>query len=134
MLKVGTNTLMFEEYEFSHNEARDFKINDFKLFAFGGFLVKMLSCDELVQKVRTKFLISETRGQSFVKMKLLQDNLSPNSDLKVEPSLLFKTTCPIDLQPLVYPARGNHCQHIECFSLVNFVKINMFSNERHWQC
>jgi hypothetical protein len=91
------------------------------------FLVKRLTCDELVKKIR----LENRRPVEECKRRIQDDFTSSGVDID---KLVYPLTCVFDMQPLKTPAKGTHCKHSNCFSLENYVNVWQKNNQRKWNC
>jgi len=91
------------------------------------FLVKKLTCDELVQTIKQN---SQRSIEDCQRMISLDFQSSPlDIDMVRHP-----LTCVFDMQLLKTPAKGAHCKHINCFSLENFISVWQKNGQRKWTC
>jgi len=91
------------------------------------YLVKRLTCDELVKKIR----LENRRPVEECKRRIQDDFTSSGVDID---KLVYPLTCVFDMQPLKTPAKGSHCKHSNCFSLENYVNVWQKNNQRKWNC
>ncbi|OQR83647.1 SUMO ligase, partial [Thraustotheca clavata] len=49
-------------------------------------------------------------------------------------STLLSVRCPLGLCVIEFPARGIHCQHLQCFDLKTFLMFNKTARSRAWKC
>ena len=91
------------------------------------FLVKKLTCDELIQTIKQ----SSRRSMDDCQRMISEDFQSSPLDINM---VRHPLTCVFDMQLLKTPAKGAHCKHINCFSLENFVSVWQKNGQRKWTC
>ncbi|OQR92056.1 SUMO ligase [Achlya hypogyna] len=47
---------------------------------------------------------------------------------------MLSVRCPLGLSVIELPARGVHCQHLQCFDLKTFLMFNKSARSRAWKC
>lgn len=85
-------------------------------------------CDEIKEKKRESIFDSVKRAVDFMK---------PNENQEVELAdknrrMLIK--CPMTYLPMNTPARGLHCDHLDCFNLETWVATNETCKVKKWRC
>ena len=91
------------------------------------FLVKKLTCEELIQNIKQ----SSRRSMEDCQRMISLDFQSSPLDINM---VRHPLTCVFDMQLLKTPAKGAHCKHINCFSLENFVSVWQKNGQRKWTC
>ena len=77
------------------------------------------SVQDLFASIRTKDMAS---GIAFVKQKLEQN---PNADIISAAEENVTLTCCFTYTRMKFPARGEGCQHIQCFDAINFLTVRL---------
>ncbi|OQV15639.1 hypothetical protein BV898_10226 [Hypsibius exemplaris] len=95
----------------------------------GMFLVngKSVSPAEVVQDVLAR------RVQAKATALRLHSLLTTSDDDCGSDTAHLRLTCPLAKTRIIIPARGRHCQHIECFDAASFVGMNALPSGR-WIC
>jgi uncharacterized protein YuzB (UPF0349 family) len=83
------------------------------------------SVQDLFSNIRTKDMAS---GIDFVKQKLDQN---PNADIISSAEEKVTLTCCFTYTQMKFPARGDGCQHIQCFDAINFLTVSACSRWRY---
>ena len=91
------------------------------------YLVKKLTCDELINKVQ------KNCRRSFEDSKLNIKEHFKSSSLEID-KLQYGLSDIMDFQLIKTPAKGVHCKHVNCFSLENYIGIWQKNSQRKWTC
>lgn len=98
-----------------------------KRFAFALYLVKKVSPDDLVTKVKAKGIKSTQFTKSII-MDKLQDE-----DMEIATTFLRASLqCPLGKMRIRLPGRSLNCTHIQCFDLQFFIQMN--EKKPTWLC
>lgn len=91
------------------------------------YLVRKLSCDELIAKIKRNNIRKLEDCKTLVKDQL------KGGDIEID-RVNYQLQCVLDMQPIKTPAKGAHCKHINCFSLENYIMVWFKNNQRKWLC
>lgn len=124
--KIGTNrlTIVFENVR----DGKNTKVDKDPLYTVAVVLIRRLSADDLANKILASNTLDVVAGQRFI-----SDRFVSGRDVKIS-EMKADLDCKISFTPIVHPARGKHCTHLNCFSLVSFLKSMEASPWRNWSC
>ncbi|OMJ81936.1 hypothetical protein SteCoe_17474 [Stentor coeruleus] len=105
------------------------KYKDPNIYVACVYIVWLKSEDELIEEIYNTSQISVEEGKDFIK-KILHSN---DEDL-VPDSIRFSLKCPFTYNLLEIPTRGVNCNHIQCFNLPSYIKMQRASKVNRWRC
>ncbi|OMJ95635.1 hypothetical protein SteCoe_879 [Stentor coeruleus] len=105
------------------------KCADPSSYAVSIYLVYMKSEEQLIEEIVKTSRISIDKSKDFIKKILKSDDEELISD-----SIRLSLKCPYSLTLLDIPARGQNCEHIQCFNLVSYVQMQRSSRVNRWRC
>eukprot|EP00930_Biecheleria_cincta_P065298 TRINITY_DN5105_c0_g2_i5.p1 TRINITY_DN5105_c0_g2~~TRINITY_DN5105_c0_g2_i5.p1 ORF type:complete len:611 (-),score=192.66 TRINITY_DN5105_c0_g2_i5:7-1749(-) len=119
-------------------------INELKVFIKDGFTIQRYALALVRVKPQTqrqlfqsvKF-VSEEEGKSLVTNLLFNSTLeSTGEEVHAEGSDRCRLVCPVTLQRLETPVRGQKCRHLQCFDLKAYLISNMrmAAFNKRWFC
>jgi len=116
----------------------DIEMSDVLLhgFSFAVVLTSTLEPPQLAKEVRRcKLSESQTRVKA-VLAKLQGQGASTDEDLMCLTTNKLKVLCPLTMERVEEPVRGEHCQHLQCFSLSAYLSSNrkMSAFNNRWVC
>lgn len=96
----------------------------------GVYLVQILSAGELIHHIKDcdENILGVESSRN-----LIQAYISKFSGVQAS-ALSLSLQCPFDRTLIQTPARGTLCEHIQCFSLENYVRIMEKISPRKWRC
>ena len=123
---VGKNTisLNFENVK----DGKNTKIDKDPAYTIAVVLVRKLKINELAEKIIKNNTIPKSDT-----VKLIKDKFQGSRDVRIS-EVKADIECKISLTPIVHPARGKNCTHLNCFSLKYFLKSMQFNPCRNWVC
>lgn len=103
--------------------------DNYMLAVFG---VDVYSAERLIEKVRgdTESYMGIEQCKLMIKLFIQQ---SQNDEVAIE-SIKVPLQCVFDMSLIETPARGNLCEHIQCFSLEHFIIFMAQMTPRRWRC
>lgn len=123
---IGTNTISFN---FANvKDGKNTKADRDPMYTFAVVLIRKLSVNELADKI----VHNNTVGKADC-MKLIKDKFLGSRDVKIS-EVKADLDCKISFTPMVHPARGKYCTHMNCFSLKLFIKSMQSNAWRNWSC
>lgn len=125
----GRNRLTIREFQPSTEQRSQLKLGDNPIHVVGIYLVKKLSTDELIQKIKQ----SNMRKEHLCKQQIRESFKNNFSDIAID-KLNISLNCNFTFQMINTPAKGRFCKHIQCFSLENFIVISEQQQPRKWRC
>ena len=99
-------------------------------YFFALFLIEELAVEQIYDQIVTENKLSIAQSQKFLN-KLFQQGEEGGielSDIKLDPM------CSMLATPIVTPARGKFCTHLNCFSLMAFLQSMQNNYTRSWSC
>ena len=95
-------------------------------YVLGLFLIKRFTDEEIFNYYMDCKQLSFSECFSELKNKFVSDQQDSEIQVQIADNyaLVLKTVCPITYTKLKYPAKGENCQHIECFSLPTYIAAN----------
>ncbi|GAB6031238.1 hypothetical protein CHUAL_009049 [Chamberlinius hualienensis] len=97
-------------------------------YAIGIFLVRRLSANQLLQKLKTKGIRNADHTRALIKEKLTQEADSEIATTSLRVSLL----CPLGKRRMQWPCRAVSCMHLQCFDASLYVQMN--EKKPTWIC
>ncbi|XP_074601648.1 E3 SUMO-protein ligase Su(var)2-10 isoform X2 [Brevipalpus obovatus] len=97
-------------------------------YAVGIFLVKRLTANELLQRIKAKGIKNIEYTRAMIKEKLAQDSDSEIKTMILRGSLL----CPLGKMKIQIPCRAMTCTHIQCFDALLYLQMN--EKKPTWVC
>ena len=96
------------------------------IYMVGIYLCKRFSDFEISEYYLTNKLLSYESSLNMIKEKFNQDQKDSDVQVQIEDdySLIVKLACPITFTQIKLPVRGERCEHIEWFSLQNYLHLN----------
>ncbi|CAD8190147.1 unnamed protein product [Paramecium pentaurelia] len=107
---------------------------------FGIVLVKNIEWQDVKQQIihgdkdQIEQIITQQKVLYFDKINKPNENQEECIDIQVQSNLSINLLDPFTSQQLQLPARGKHCQHINCFDLNSFLIFNSQPNKSRWSC
>ncbi|CAK83720.1 unnamed protein product (macronuclear) [Paramecium tetraurelia] len=113
-------------------EMKAYRINQGIPYMLGIFQVKVYKLSEFIKKVKMdqSCLLGIEQSKKFIQLSILQNQFDEVTMESIKVSL----DCVYDLNQIQTPARGNICEHIQCFSLENLVTMMKNVTPRKWKC
>ncbi|CAI2359120.1 unnamed protein product [Moneuplotes crassus] len=99
------------------------KNHDANCYVIGMFLCQKLEIDQVIDYHKKYELNSFLTTFNMIYERLYPKDKGDEITVICD-QLEIPMTCPITLKPVLLPARGYKCTHVECFDLVNFLKTN----------
>ncbi|CAD8212742.1 unnamed protein product [Paramecium pentaurelia] len=114
------------------SEMKAYRINQGIPYMLGIFQVKVYKLSEFIKKVKMdqSCLLGIEQSKKFIQLSFLQNQFDEVTMESIKVSL----DCVYDLNQIQTPARGNICEHIQCFSLENLVTMMKNVTPRKWKC
>lgn len=125
--KMGTNTICFK-FE-NIKDGKNTKVDRDPMYTFTVVLVKKLTVLELSEKIIKNKTISINESKSMICQKFQSSRDVKISEMKADLDCKISFTI-----PMLHPARGENCTHLNCFSLNYFLKSMKSNPERNWVC
>ncbi|CAD8097892.1 unnamed protein product [Paramecium primaurelia] len=113
-------------------ELKAYRINQGIPYMLGIFQVRIYKLSEFIKKIKMdqNCLLGIEQSKKFIQLSILQNQFD---EVKME-SIKVSLDCVYDLNQIQTPARGNICEHIQCFSLENLVTMMKNVTPRKWKC
>lgn len=121
---INTLNISYENYLDNKNS----KENQDSKYVFTILLVRKLKAEKLRDIVVNQRKISYEFGKQFIKDRFKTQQDIPIAEIKAD------LICKITYSQIDTPARGIHCKHINCFSLLAFIKSMEQNMIRKWTC
>lgn len=131
-LLVGINILKFNFIKPSHRQIYSVRFNEKACYVVGVFLAKRLSLEVLLTKLKKDNVRDIEEGRKEIKKNLDQTNTFDQALSLDKITVSFVDV--FDLQLIKTPAKGKYCQHLQCFSLDNFLKSMENTFPKKWKC
>lgn len=129
----GNNFLKVITKKSSSNEQNQFRFCENSKHLMAVFLVEKQNWSQVKQNIQT--LDEKSCIEKIIKKFILDgsDNTSTDAILKVD-KITISLIDALDLKPIVTPARGQSCEHSQCFSLENYLKAMENTHPRNFKC
>ncbi|CAD8052118.1 unnamed protein product [Paramecium sonneborni] len=92
-----------------------------QIYIFGLFLVQDLSLDQVIHSIVQKSILSQIKIDVY------------KNEIKVDKSKV-SLICQYSFDLIKIPARGEFCQHQQCFSLNNYLDMMIHAEHMKWIC
>ncbi|CAK74569.1 unnamed protein product (macronuclear) [Paramecium tetraurelia] len=125
-------SLMMKETIPGMEQKRKYRIQGEQLHYVAGYKTKQYSGKQLIEKIITSSenWMSVEQAQDFI---ILQMNYISSTGIK-QIKQTISLLCCLCSTLMVTPVRGIYCNHIQCFSLENYLLMLEMSNPRKWRC
>ncbi|CAG9318438.1 unnamed protein product [Blepharisma stoltei] len=111
------------------NSVNLLRVADTESFFWALVLIKKRSDDHFIKEVCSKPGLSVEQGKAFLIKKLN----SGDSDIQSR-SVKLSIKCPFTMTLMEIPVRGTKCDHLQCFNLDPFVRLQKSSKVNRWRC
>ncbi|CAD8127578.1 unnamed protein product [Paramecium sonneborni] len=113
-------------------DLKSYRINQGIPYMLGIFQVRIYKLSEFIKKVKMdqNCLLGIEQSKKLIQLSILQNQFDEVTMESIKVSL----DCVYDLNQIQTPARGNICEHIQCFSLENLVTMMKSVSPRKWKC
>ena len=105
------------------------KMNDPDTYVAGVFIVSIKKEEEVIRAIKLKPKVSIQEAKLFVTKKL---NLG-DSEIGTQ-CVKLSVKCPFTMTLMETPVRGVNCDHIQCFNLDPFIRLQRSSRVNRWKC
>ena len=130
-IKLGKNWIIIDKSSKSHkndfNDLNEDLIFDDQYY-IGIYVVTKIEKEKLLSIWRMNNLLTREKSINLIKERFMEKKYSKVS------KIIISLNCSIDQQILHIPARGVHCRHITCFSLMNLIVNNQKYPNQYWNC
>ncbi|KAI1117125.1 hypothetical protein F5Y14DRAFT_404939 [Nemania sp. NC0429] len=109
-----TESLRLKPANYNNNVEFTYALTD-KKYYLAAYLCKMVSVEELVQKIRGKKITKATVIQEITKKANDPDVVTTSTTLSLK--------CPLSFTRLRTPCRGIRCNHIQCFDATSYLQL-----------
>ncbi|CAD8048536.1 unnamed protein product [Paramecium sonneborni] len=92
-----------------------------QIYIFGLFLVQDLSLDQVINSIVNQSMLSQIKIDAY------------KNEIKVD-KIKVSLICQYSFDLIKIPARGEFCQHQQCFSLNNYLDMMMHAEHMKWIC
>ncbi|CAD8113012.1 unnamed protein product [Paramecium sonneborni] len=130
--ELGQSNLLTIREQNGNQDLQAYRINQGIPYMLGIFEVRIYKLSEFIKKVKMdqSCLIGIEQSKKLIQLSILQNQFDEVTMESIKVSL----DCVYDLTLLQTPARGNICEHIQCFSLENLVTMMKNVSPRKWKC
>ena len=125
--KMGTNTICFN-YE-NVKDGKNSKVDRDPMYIFTVVLIQKLTVTELSENIIQNKTISISSSKSQIRTRFQSSRDVKISEMKADLDCKISFT-----MPMVHPAKGENCTHLNCFSLNYFLKSMKSNAARNWAC
>ena len=112
----------------SQNSIMVMKQKEEDVYAFGVFIVETLPVEEVLNRYLYEHILTPDLGKSFVRSRVSSSD-DIQADVYRQPLV-----CPLTRVVPDIPARGYHCQHVQCFDLTAYVILQEKAKTNKWHC
>ncbi|CAD8101739.1 unnamed protein product [Paramecium sonneborni] len=125
-------SLMIKETIPGLEQKRQYRIKSEQLHYIAAYKTKQYSAKQLIEKIVScsENWMSVEQAQDFIILQMNQISSTGIKQIKQTISLL----CCLSSTFMNTPVRGIYCNHIQCFSLENYLLMLELSNPRKWRC
>ncbi|CAD8108903.1 unnamed protein product [Paramecium sonneborni] len=125
-------SLMIKETIPGMEQKRKYRILGEQLHYVAAYKTKQYSAKQLIEKIIScgENWMSVEQAQDFI---ILQMNYISSTGIK-QIKQTISLLCCLCSTLMVTPVRGIYCNHIQCFSLENYLLMLELSNPRKWRC
>ena len=97
-------------------------------YYIGIYVTTKIEKEKLLSKWRINNLLTREKSMNMIKELFIEKKYNKIS------KILIYLNCSFDQKILNIPARGVHCRHITCFSLMNLIINNEKCPNQYWNC
>lgn len=132
-LLAGINILKFNFIKPSHRQMYSVRFNEKACYVVAVFLSKRISLEVLLSKLKKDNVRDIEKGRNEIKKNLDDQTNNLDQSLSLD-KIIVSFVDVFDLQLIKTPAKGKYCQHLQCFSLENFLKSMENTFPKKWKC
>ena len=127
--KRKDSSLTISALGIGHNQAMVMRQKEEDEYAFGIFIVEVMSADAVFRRMSVTNTLSFEAGKSFVRSRMASGSAEVTSKECKTP-----LKCPLSRMLPEVPARCSTCVHLQCFDLRPYIVLQERAKTNRWRC